>query len=93
MPNENAKIDADFNYTLTGVTDDIFQQIRRLLVDPVTGRLKCTAIISNVTVITSGAGVPGSTPSKIGDMYVDISNKKIYVAVGTTNSGDWTILN
>jgi len=42
---------------------------------------------------SSGSGAPGSTPSKIGDIYVDISAKKMYVATGTSSSTDWEILN
>ncbi len=48
---------------------------------------------SNVPYITSGAGAPGTTPGKIGDMYVRTSNAKVYVATGTSSSADWTILN
>jgi len=43
--------------------------------------------------VTSGAGAPASTPIKIGDIYVDISNKKLYFAVGTSSSADWIIAN
>jgi hypothetical protein len=43
--------------------------------------------------ITSGSGAPATTPAKIGDMYIDTSNRKLYFAVGTTNSADWEIAN
>jgi hypothetical protein len=43
--------------------------------------------------ISSGSGAPATTPAKIGDMYIDTSNRKLYFAVGTTNSGDWEIAN
>ena len=48
---------------------------------------------SNVPYITSGTGAPGTTPGKIGDMYIRTSNAKVYVATGTSSSTDWTILN
>jgi hypothetical protein len=51
MSNENAKRDLNYRPTLLAITDDANQEIRRLLVDPTTGRLKCTAII------TAGAGI------------------------------------
>jgi len=59
MASENAKIDNNYKKTLTGVTDDANAEIRRLLVDPTTGRLKVSA------VITTGAGISslnGLTP-------------------------------
>lgn len=45
--------------------------------------------------VTNTAAAPTSTPYATGDMYVDssVSPKKVYVATGTTNSGDWTVLN
>lgn len=44
-------------------------------------------------VALNGAGAPASTPVYIGQFYVDTSGKKLYVATGTTNADDWTILN
>ena len=38
---------------------------------------------------SSGAGVPTSTPSSVGDIYVDTTNLKVYMATGTTNAADW----
>lgn len=43
--------------------------------------------------VTSGSGAPGSTPAAIGQIYVDTSGIKVYVSTGTTNSGNWTIIN
>lgn len=42
---------------------------------------------------TSGSGVPGSTPSSIGQFYIDTLNAKVYASTGTTNAADWKILN
>lgn len=39
--------------------------------------------------ITSGAGAPASTPSKVGDIYIDTTNDDAYIAVGTASSADW----
>ena len=41
------------------------------------------------TVSSSGAGVPSTTPSNIGDTYTDTTNLKFYVAMGTSSSADW----
>ena len=38
---------------------------------------------------TTGAGVPSSTPSNIGDVYIDTTKKKMYIAMGTSSSSDW----
>jgi len=46
MASENAKIDNNYKKTLTAITDDVAAEIRRLLVDPTTGRLKVSAVIT-----------------------------------------------
>ena len=38
---------------------------------------------------TSGSTAPSSTPSYIGQVYVDTTNSKMYVAVWTSSSSDW----
>jgi len=40
-------------------------------------------------IISSGAGAPGSTPSALGDIYVDTTNDIIYIATDTVSSADW----
>lgn len=40
--------------------------------------------------ISSGAGAPSSTPSKVGDIYIDTTNDNSYIAVATTASSDWS---
>lgn len=39
--------------------------------------------------ISSGAGVPASTPTKVGDIYIDTTGDDAYIAVGTASSADW----
>lgn len=46
MSSENAKIDDNRFRTLLGVTDDANEEIRRLIVDATTGRLKVSAVIA-----------------------------------------------
>lgn len=43
--------------------------------------------------ITSGIVVPASTPSKIGNIYINTALAKVYISTGTSSSADWTILN
>jgi hypothetical protein len=47
----------------------------------------------NVPAISSGTAAPTTTPAKVGDIFVDITNKKLYFATGTSSSSDWTIAN
>lgn len=50
------------------------------------------ALLSDVTAkptISSGAGAPGSTPTKVGDIYIDTTGDDAYIAVGTASSADW----
>lgn len=58
-----------------------------LYADPVTHRL----LVQNN--VQSGSGAPGSTPSAVGQLFVDTTGKKLYVATGTSTSADWTITN
>jgi hypothetical protein len=51
------------------------------------------AAASTTPVISTGTSAPGTTPSKVGDIYVDTANAKVYVATGTSSSSDWTVLN
>ncbi len=43
--------------------------------------------------ISSGIIAPTSTPTKIGNIYIDTVLGKVYISTGTTNSADWKILN
>lgn len=39
--------------------------------------------------VSSQAGAPATTPSKVGDINVDTTNDDAYVATGTASSADW----
>lgn len=39
--------------------------------------------------VSSGAGAPGTTPGKVGDVYIDTTNDLAYVATDTSSSADW----
>ena len=43
--------------------------------------------------IESGAVVPSSTPTRVGDIYVNTALGKAYIATGIASSTDWKILN
>jgi len=44
-------------------------------------------------IVTTGTAAPATTPAKVGDMFIDTTNKKLYIATGTASSADWTITN
>ena len=60
-----------------------------------TARVEDNAVVvtSLAPVITSGDGAPITTPGKIGDLYVDVTNHKLYFADGSTNSSNWVLAN
>ena len=43
--------------------------------------------------VTTGTAAPATTPIRVGDIYTDTNNKKVYISTGTASSADWTILN
>lgn len=50
-------------------------------------------INDSMPIISSGTTAPSSTPTKVGDVYLDTTAKKTYFATGTSSSSDWTIVN
>lgn len=48
-----------------------------------------TTSIDTRAIRTEGSGAPSSAPSNAGDMYIDTTNKKSYIAVGASSSADW----
>ena len=43
--------------------------------------------------VTIGTAAPTTTPTSVGQLFVDTTNKKAYISTGTASSADWTILN
>jgi hypothetical protein len=48
---------------------------------------------NEVPGISSGTTAPSSTPTKIGDIYIDTTAHKLYFADGIINSSNWVIAN
>lgn len=46
-----------------------------------------------VTQMKVGTAAPTTTPEFVGQFFLDKTNDKLYVATGTSGSGDWIILN
>jgi len=67
MAQENAKIDENRKKSLLGITDDPSAELRRLLVDPTTGRLKVSAVIA------SGGGVDSIAKSGSTQLIGDVT--------------------
>lgn len=87
MTNQNAKRDDSYVPTILAVSNADGVSTVQLWGDPITHRL----LVQNP--ISSGSGAPNSTPSFIGQDYIDTTGKKVYKATGTSSSSDWTILN
>lgn len=47
--------------------------------------------VPNLPIITTGIIAPISTPTKIGDTYIDTTASKIFTSKGTVNSDDWVL--
>ena len=43
--------------------------------------------------VSTGTAPPSTAPAKVGDVYIDTTNKRAYIAMGTTDAGDWELLN
>ena len=43
-------------------------------------------------ILATVAGVPTSTPAKVGLLYIDTTTPGVYISTGTTDSNDWTPL-
>ena len=54
-----------------------------------------TAILErlNTPTIIIGTAAPVSTPLKIGNIFCDRTNAKVYISTGLSSSTDWKILN
>ena len=96
--NQNAKIDDNRERTLLGVTDDANAEIRRLLVDATTGRLKVSAIISGMGTTTQEEDdTTDATPTAINSFaatvgYAYLVDAKIVARQSDgTNRGMWNI--
>ncbi len=50
-------------------------------------------VTGNTPNISTGTAAPTTTPKKVGDMFVDTTNDKVYVSTGTSSSTDWNVLN
>lgn len=55
--------------------------------------IKTFAFEEDTPIISQGTSAPASTPTKVGNIFIDTTGKKMYIAMGTTNSADWEITN
>lgn len=47
---------------------------------------------AGASMISSGAGAPASTPAKVGNIYIDLTNDRIYIATDTAGAADWDLV-
>ena len=57
--------------------------------DPAAADFTVNALGGGSGTVEEGAGNPTSTPSAVGDHYIDTTGGVVWVAVGTTDSTDW----
>ena len=86
MADQAAKIDPNYRKTLLAITDNIAQEIRRVLVDPTTGRIKCEATFAGSNVIQNpmtdwgdmvygiATGVPAALPIGSADQVLTVKS-------------------
>lgn len=73
MADENAKIDDNREHTLLGVTDDSAAEIKRLLVDATTGRLKVSATIATGAITSINADSTAAQTVTVGTTGTDFA--------------------
>lgn len=77
----------------TTITVENLNDLKDALVDGTleinTSGIRIGGTTYTIPNISSGSGAPGSTPSKVGDLYIDTSGNAAYIATGTSSSGDW----
>jgi parallel beta-helix repeat protein len=49
--------------------------------------------VSSSPTISTGTATPATTPTKVGDTFIDTTNGNIYIAKGTASSADWVQVN
>jgi len=49
-------------------------------------------VCSTVPTISTGTTTPSTTPTKVGDIFVDTAGGTLYFAKGTSTAGDWIAL-
>ena len=42
--------------------------------------------------VSSGSGAPGTTPTKIGLLFIDTTTPNVYISTGTSSSADWKLV-
>lgn len=72
---------------LTKLSELIATSTELNYIDGVTSNIQTQ--LDTKTTVSSGSGAPASTPSNVGDIYVDTTDDIIYIASGTASSADW----
>lgn len=52
-------------------------------------RLKARGGADGLANVFIGDGAPSSTPTHMGDIYVDYTTPHVYISTGTSSSSDW----
>lgn len=90
MADQNAKIDQNNRKTLLAVTDDASAELRRLLVDASTGRLKISTTISGGVpqrVVSMADGTSFTPTSATADMNTQVNTQGVGTLTAAAPSG------
>lgn len=55
--------------------------------------IKLFIAMRSTPVVSKGIVAPTSTPTQVGDIYIDTFAGDVYMATGITSSADWTKVN
>lgn len=76
--------------------DQRVAKLEKLVIDLLSGEMiaekmtvKNLQVFGETSLIKSGAGAPVIAPDFVGQMYIDTSEKRIYIAVGDTAVANW----
>ena len=84
MSEENARIDDNYERTLIAVTDDSNREIRRLIVDPVTNRLK-TSVSGTVGLDAGDTNIGNVNILNSSDVLIDPATEPTLLSIKDTD--------
>lgn len=77
------------NKTIDSASNTLTVDLSEATVTGTTAEFRTAISDGSFPNVTSGAGVPASTPGAVGDVYVDTTNDNVYIATDTASSADW----
>lgn len=82
-PRDNNRVPA-----LMGVSSSDGVTPTLIYVDPVTHR-----VLVDMPAVSSGVVAPSTTPTALGQTYINTATGSIYISNGTSSSANWVVVN